>query len=738
MGAKKADKLINAVCKLQINFADFIAAEAHSQRDDSKTSFVSKDDAKIHKANLLNAKSNLRVLNSVFAGSGLSYTECVELGSNQPRSSFNKLKKTLSTESLSFLTSRPKTGRQSLIRTHSDVIADLSTHLHSDSISTASNVRTLKEFGTVYETHQPPYLARAAFPQIKPVEHGGGRSQHDRISISSAYKYMPRDVVKAQQESMRCSDHAQRKTDISYIHTHVWATRDLITVDSIGPLARVLGTVDDFKQIMKECETTPANQVVCLQRYNRLSGTQLHHTHNAFQSALVRSHRTDLPELSSSSCTDFGQNGVVGLRKVMTEATERNLSAVTVFAMTFTYHLPSQNIRHMYVCVLSDNLTHSAWNALCYMRAALAVPKVRRILKMMKTHHSWSDNGSHLCCLENTTFWMRDFPTLFPNYGLITENRTCPKHGKSLADLCVRLFNDNVRTLATTDTGWVSPKRQMKDLAKVRAAQNAQLLLAGKQPLDFVYVWCQPQRAPTEYKVLDCSTVDISSCRKFLRLPDGTTQVQEVIRYDVAQGVVLSPKLVQKTRPCQPQKIAQPVPSIDFGVCSVARQAERHRKRLEFLQRLSAESKTDLSDVAKMLVPRQFDHTTMPAMAGVMFEQTAKRGVGRQPAQPIVRSRKRSVSRSDREGVPSVRKKFRHIAWDLDEAIRQVLRVANSCNETVYIPSRAQFASQNHTYLYGIISVKGVKIFGVSRAEFAKRVGLRWPDATKIQNVAVV
>ncbi len=363
---------------------------------------------KIQKADVLNVKNALRVVNCVFVHSDLPYLACKELGSLQPRSSFMALKKQLSTESLSLslslLSSPPKTGRLCLIRTQPNLIDDLSTHLHSADISTPSNVRSLKKFDQVFEMHEPPYLARATFAKIKTVEHGGGSSQHDEISISSAYKYMPRDVVRPQQETMRCSDQRQRKIDISYLHTHVHPTRDMINVDTLGPLSSVLGDVEEFEQILNECAVSRPVEKISLQRYNRLSGTQLHHTHNAFQRALVKSHRVDLPALSSSSCTDFGQNSVVGLRKVMTEATERKVSAVTVFAMTFTYHELRQDIKNMYVCVLSNNLTHSAWNALCFMRAALNVAKVRRVLKNMRTHHSWSDNGTHLCCLENSTF----------------------------------------------------------------------------------------------------------------------------------------------------------------------------------------------------------------------------------------------------------------------------------------------------------------------------------------------
>ncbi len=199
---------------------------------------------------------------------------------------------------------------------------------------------------------------------------------------------------------------------------------------------------------------------------------------------------------------------------------------------------------------------------------------------------------------------------------------------------------------------------------------------------------------------------------------------------------MLSPKLVTKSRPRIVQKTAEPVPQTDFGVCSVARQAERHQKRLAFLQHLSAASNANLDSVAKMNVPVNFDHRNMLALAGVTVEAPAKRGVGRKATAPLGRSRKR---RND-DGTPiesQLRKKFKHTMWSLAEAIAVVHRIAEHFNENTYIPTRAQFVSQNQSYLYVTIFNNCDRALGVSRADFSRKLGLKWRLGRSAQFTAV-
>ena len=89
----------------------------------------------------------------------------------------------------------------------------------------------------------------------------------------------------------------------------------------------------------------------------------------------------------------------------------------------------------------------------------------------------------------------------------------------------------------------------------------------------------------------------------------------------------------------------------------------------------------------------------------------------------------RSRKRKDADGKPierEARKKFKHTSWNLEQAVAEVLRVADHFNEKVYIPSRQQFAVQNQSYLYNLIFGRTLQVFAVSRATFAKRVGLKW------------
>ncbi len=635
---------------------------------------------------------------------------------------------------MSLLLQPPLTGRLPFFETHADLLQEFTDHMHSPQVSTPSNVRRLREYKHVYETHESPYLARARFPKISQAPTGSGKSDPNAISISTAYKFRPRDVVKSQQESMRCSDHTQRKVDISYLHTHLPWTVERINVESVGTLSAILGTREEFEAKLSSEKISDSDKMICSQRYIRLSGTQLHHTHNLFQQKLVRALRENLPVSASVSFTDFGANSEVGRRKVMTESVERNLSQVTCFAMTFTIHAPEKEIEQIYVCVLSNNLTHSAWNAICYMKAALAVPSVRASLLEMKEHHSFSDNGSHLSCVENSTFWLNEYPKLFPGCVRIFEHHLTAKHGKSPADLCIRLFNDNVRTLEHTLSGWVDPKSQMKNLIDLRKKQNCHLKLSGSKEVNMIYVWCDPLPTPRKYKVLNFSTVDISSCRKVLKLADGKYQIQECIRYDVPRGFVISPKLIEKNRPRVVQKFAQPIPSLDAGVCSVSRQAERHSKRVAFLKKLSANSNTNLDFVANMQIPEIFDLTEMVSLPGVEIVSPIPRGVGRQPSVHEVRSRKRK----NPDGTVFVeipRKKLRHFQWSLEKKLEEVKNVARACNEIEFIPSRRQFREQNQSYLYNMITES--KIFGISRKELARKLNLKWRLGRGRQFVAV-
>ncbi len=728
VGDTVASKVVGSLVKIQQHFQALITpatADSRAVSDDSKheekSNVVDAPDSSSMK--FRQAQSTLQVLHAVFATTDLTFSQCAELGSITKRTTFFVTRKKVATESLACLSTVRNYGRAQLNEIEPAAISQLAKHLRSAEISTPSNTRSLRNFEHVFETHDPPYIARAKFDKIKAVTEGGGAHIRGTMSLSAAYKYRPRDVVRPQQESMRCSDHIQRKNDISFLHANVPSTTGQLNGSSVGPLSGLIGTHEEFSQTIRDLDMSRTKAKNCLLRYERLSGTQLHHTHNIFQQALSKSHRVDLPELSASCHTDFGQNGRVGMRKIMSEATERNLAAVTVFAMTFAYRLPDEAIQNIYVCILSDNLTHSAWNATCYMRAALALPCVSKVLKQMKTLHSWSDNGSHLACLENSTFWMVDFPNMYPNIALTTSNFFTSKHGKSSADLCVRLFNDNVRVLETTLAGWVNPKAQMHLLVKIRSDINKTLVLRGKAPVKYEYIWCTPRPAPLKYFVLNCDTMDISSCRKVLRMPDGDCQIQECIRYDVSRGAIISNTLVEKTRIRVVQKMAQPVPIIDHGVCSVARQAQRHSKRKAFLAKLSLQSDTNLDFVSQMHIPDNFDHRNMPALAGVKMTIIPKRGVGRSPSRPQVRSRKRKHVSSPR-GSPRPPEKFRHTTWDLDLAVQEVRRIALKYNETIFFPTKTQFVSENQSYLHTVIS--RAMIFGISRKAFEMKVGLKW------------
>ncbi len=290
-----------------------------------------------------------------------------------------------------------------------------------------------------------------------------------------------------------------------------------------------------------------------------------------------------------------------------------------------------------------------------------------------------------LCVASKTALLMTEFPKLFPNYSLITTNFSCAKHGKSSAHRCVRMFNDNVRVMERRTCGWVNPLQQMSKLTKIRADINDRLRLSGQKPVNFHYVWCDPTPSPLSYMVLDCTTIDISSCRKALRNPDGTYEIQECIRYDVPRGAVIPNELIEKTRPRLVPKTAESVPTIDHGVCSVARQAQRHMKRKAYLAKLATVGEMNLEHVSKMMVPKPFDHRTMMTLPGIVFDSAPKRGVGRSPAKPIVRSRKRKAAYISQQ-PPPVRTKFRHVSWDLDAAVAEVKRIAASYTENVLSP----------------------------------------------------
>ncbi len=131
-----AARVVSALCSVQTHFSDFIDAQKNLDLEPDDDPFLFKENEKVRKINVANAKLSLRVVNAVFVSSDLSYEKCKLLGSNVARSSFIKLKRDLLTHSLSLLSSPPKTGRLSLVRTHSNVIDELSTPLHSPEIST--------------------------------------------------------------------------------------------------------------------------------------------------------------------------------------------------------------------------------------------------------------------------------------------------------------------------------------------------------------------------------------------------------------------------------------------------------------------------------------------------------------------------------------------------------------------------------------------------------------------------
>ncbi len=212
--------------------------------------------------------------------------------------------------------------------------------------------------------------------------------------------------------------------------------------------------------------------------------------------------------------------------------------------------------------------------------------------------HMWNDNGSHLSCLEHSTYLHVDVMSTFLNLRLLTENRHCAKHGKDLADATVSLAKSAVAVLEKEIQGFKNPKSDMSRLQQVVLSRAFASEIQSKKIASLSLFWVDAAQQPRKFKTLKFDTVGSSLCRKSYHFSKGSEVfLSEHVRFDVPVGVRIPLTLVPRTRQPHPPHLTQLVDDLDAGVCSPRIQLNRSTKRISLIRSISKQLNINLDHV---------------------------------------------------------------------------------------------------------------------------------------------
>lgn len=697
--------------------------EEEKDKENSSTSVNCKDVFEIkRKKRKLDGKKGIshidqdkqKLLRSILANSHLTYQYLTKQGLVSDPGNFSNLRKKCAKISLRAVLEDNKSprGRKKATDTHPEILAKYAQHLHAPENSTLSNTRHLKRTTEpVRELIRPHYHTGVSSGFQIPKVSGGRKSSSEGLSYATLRKYSPRNIVAPISNTMLCSDCIQRRQNINFFN-RVFKTQSHVFMEwhFVGHLEDIVGTVEAVVELALQNGFPKRLLPEFRKRFEQLIGTQIHYTIFRFQITLRRSTRLYLPLRHGVLVCDFAQSFEVGHKQKETEATWRNLSLVTVFAVTFEYKLPGQDKNVIiHNAVFCNDLVHSSFSACRYIDTVVNSERISSLLKSLDTLHVFNDNATHLSCLEHSTYLHTVLIKKFPNLMLLTENRHAAKHGKDSADATVALVKRAVSILEKQELGFTDPKTDFTRLRQtIELSEKAQKSATGKSS-ELNIFWLDAVTVPTTYKVLVFDSIDSSACRKSFRLkPNAPVHLVECFRFDVPVGIELSLKLHIRKRPKQKQRHTEAMALLEEGVCSPVVQQNRDLKRITNIREIGHMLKQDVSAILMGYCPDRVDLERKPPQLGIKLISQINR--------PDSSRKRKEVGGDPKNSSP---KRF---VWNKTNAVKMTRSIASRLGTCGFMPTRAQFARVQHKSLYNLI-VKNQ--FSTSLTKFAKLCHLK-------------